>query len=110
MSRKWQVSAIDKYGIEQCEKAFKLFEKYGSSQKVAEEMDCSVGDVFQMMQPVMDRMQKEVNEQVEPIIREKRHLPDCPKPECTGKVHPPKSGEQLFVCDTCSAKYRLKMK
>lgn len=104
------MNAIEKYGVEQCERAFKLFEKYQSSEKVAEEMGCSVGDVFQMIQPVMSRTQKEINEQVEPIIKEKRHLPDCPKPECTGKVHPPKSGEELFICDVCSGKFRLKVK
>lgn len=97
------MNAIEKYGIDQCERAFKLFEQYNSAEKAAEEMGCSVGDVFQMMRPVMGRMQEEINEQVKPIIREKRHLSDCPKLECTGKVHPPKEGEQLFVCDTCSA-------
>ncbi|POB46937.1 hypothetical protein [Vibrio vulnificus] len=96
------------YDIEQCEKAFRLFNQYGSSEQVAKELGCSVGDVHRMMQPIMERMQNEVNEMVEHIIREKRHLPDCPKHGCSGKVHPPKEGESLFVCDNCHARFKLK--
>lgn len=88
------------YDIEQCEKAFRLFNQYGSSEQVAKELGCSVGDVHRMMQPIMEMMQNEVNEVVEPIIREKRHLPDC--------LHPPKEGESLFVCDNCHARFKLK--
>ncbi|MBS0044203.1 hypothetical protein KFE26_18120 [Shewanella sp. M16] len=94
--------------LEKSERAWKLYLKCGSSEEVAKEMGCSVREVFEMIQPAILRMQNEVNTRVESLTQA-NHLPACIKLDCKGKLHPPKSGDQYFVCDQCQAKFKLKI-
>lgn len=93
--------------LEKSEQAWELFVKCGSSGEVAKQIGCSVSDVVRMIQPQMLRMQNEVNEAVKSLTKDNRHLPDCTKQNCKGKLHPPKSGEQYFLCDQCQAKFKV---
>jgi hypothetical protein len=95
--------------LEKSEQAWKLYLKCGSSEEVARVMGCSVADVFEMIQPAIFTMQNEVNAMVESLTQDNRHLPACIKQDCKGKLYPPKSGEQYFVCDQCQAKFKIKI-
>ena len=111
-------AALDKYGIEQCNKAFKLFETHRSIKKVAEIMELDRIDVGSMMTAHSIVTMQEQAPGLEKAIKEyndNRHkLPDCPKKTCSGKLHPTVSNskelENLYHCDGCKALFRPKAK
>jgi ribosomal protein L37AE/L43A len=68
-------------------------------------MNCSIAQVAEMLQVSMNKQMDELG--VDDIIAEKKHLPDCPKQTCNGKLSP-NTETQLFACDCCNSKFKLK--
>lgn len=98
---------LEKYGEEKCFEVLSLTESKVSMTDIVKRMNCTFLEAADMFQAAMRKKMDDLD--IDSLIADKKHLPNCPIPQCEGKLDTPKAGTQHFICDRCNEKFKLKL-